>query len=112
LQQQKNGVQLGVLYNHLIGTRFDRNTMYVRSTDVSRTYASIESLLLALFPTVCRLNSEFIGFGFGFGWSLVCFDFSGLGFGIGFGFGFELCLIYSPPPTAFKKQSILKQGIH
>jgi hypothetical protein len=53
LQQQKNGEKLAALYSNLVGTKFDRNSMYVRSTDVSRTFASIESLLLAFFPTVC-----------------------------------------------------------
>jgi hypothetical protein len=56
-QQQMNGKKLASLYSNLIGTKFDPKTMYVRSTDVSRTFASIESLLLALFPTVCIFHS-------------------------------------------------------
>ncbi|KAJ5076752.1 lysophosphatidic acid phosphatase type 6 [Anaeramoeba ignava] len=62
-QQFKLGQKFREIYvNQLnfISNNFDRNQIYVRSTDVPRTFQSAESLLLGLFPPSTEQEAEII----------------------------------------------------
>jgi len=49
-QQLKNGQSLKALYGKLLPPEFDPSLIYVRSTNVPRTFLSAEALLYGLYP--------------------------------------------------------------